>query len=140
MNHLQTFVKIMVHLCAITLTGGAIAISLYFSLARLTLAVPAMVLLLFEVRTGRLSGSSSLHFSAATAAFFVIFYLTLFGMTCPPKENLLGFALLVSAIWLIGRFGFLLGRVTSKKKRAAEKQEATRECTGQQGGGAEPKV
>lgn len=121
MKHLRFFIQILSHLSAAALTAGMIMVTFYFSSTKLVLLVPVIALLLFELRAGRSTNSSSLHFSLAVALLFVLFYFSLFGAACPDKAAFLRFALLISAVWLTGRFGFLLGRMTSRKRRAAGK-------------------
>jgi len=117
-GQLKILIKILTHLSIISLVAGMVMMSRYLSASNVTLIVPVIALLLSELHSGMSKTSSSNHFSAAVALFFIIFYLTLFGTARPDRESFLFFALLTSAIWLIGRFGFLLGRLISKKRRA----------------------
>ena len=64
---------------------------------------------------GRSPSSSPLHFSIAVLLFFAIFYITVF------SEKPLGFALLTSAGWLIGRLGFLLGCLSIRNQTTEPK-------------------
>lgn len=117
---LRVGVKILSQLCVISMIAGMAAGALYVVPSKMALLVTAVGLFLFEFHTGSSKSASSVHFSAAVAAFFILFYCILFGFERPSHAKFMSFALLTSAIWMIGRAGFLCGRMVLKKRLRAQ--------------------